>query len=1107
MRHRPALLLLAPLLLLLAPPAHARQARPAARGQAPAARPAPAGPTAATFAGLRFRNIGPASTGGRIGDIAIHPRAKSTWVVGVAYGGVWITRNAGTTWTPVFDGEGSQSIGAVTIDPNDTLTVWVGTGENNSQRSVGYGDGVYKSVDGGRTWANMGLRASNHIGMVRVDPRNSDVVYVAAMGPLWSSGGDRGLYKTTDGGRTWTRVLHIDEWTGVYEVHLDPRNPDVLYASSYQRQRRQWTMINGGPGSGIWKSTDAGATWRRLTRGLPGEDLGKIGLAIAPTRPDVIYAIVEAARGTGGFFRSSDAGNSWQRMNPQTAGPPFYYHELTADPQDPERVYSMDVQLRVTRDGGATWSSVPGRNKHVDHQALWVDPDNPYHLITGTDGGLYESQDRGENWLFMGNLPIAQFYRVEVDNALPFYNVYGGTQDNNTVGGPSATLNSEGILNQDWFITTGGDGFQPRVDPTDPNIVYSESQHGELVRFDRKTGNRINIQPQPEPGDSSLRWHWDSPLIISPHSPSRLYFAANKLYRSDDRGDSWRLVSPDLSRQIDRNRLPMFGRVQSVDAVARNTSTSLYGSIVALAESPAREGMLVAGTDDGLVQVSEDGGASWRATGSFPGVPEFTMVSDVEPSRHAAATVYATFNNHKSGDYKPYVLKSTDAGRTWAPITANLPERGSVWTIAEDHADPNLLFVGTEFGAFFSQDGGQRWTQFRGGLPPIAVRDIAIHRRENDLVLATFGRGFYILDDYTPLRASASLAGRAAAILPIRDARMYVPASPIGNPGDAFFTAPNPEVGAVITYYLREGLRSREQQRRDRERAAARDSQDIPFPTWDELRAEDREEDPSILLTITDSEGNVVRRLTGRAAAGLTRVTWNFRYPSLAPITAVAGGGGFGGGGGGGGGAGGGGPMVPPGTYRVSLASVVDGRTTELVPPVEFRAVPVTEPSIPVGDRAAIAAFHQQAARLQRAVLGAAQGMTDAENQLRLLLRALEQTPAAPAALADTARALVTRLLDLRVALTGDPTLSSRSEPNLPTIQGRLGRIVGGTWSTTMAPTETHRRQYQIVSAEFAAWLPRLRALVETDLPRLARAAEAAGAPWTPGRPLPEWRP
>ena len=1086
------------------------QGRPGA-GAPAGSRQGGAGPTPATFvSNLRFRNIGPASTGGRIGDIAIHPKAKSTWLVGVAYGGVWITRNAGTTWTPVFDGEGASSIGAVAIDPSDTLTMWVGTGENNSQRAIGYGDGIYKSSDGGRSWTNMGLKTSNHIGMIKVDPRNSNVVYVAAMGPLWSSGGERGLYKTTDGGKTWEQVLTIDAWTGVYEVHLDPRNPDVLYASSYQRQRRQWTMINGGPGSGIWKSVDAGKTWRRLTRGLPGEELGKIGMAIAPSRPDVVYAIVEAARGAGGFYRSSDAGASWQRMSATTAGPPFYYHELTADPINPDRVYSMDVNIRVTNDGGATFSNVPGRDKHVDNQALWIDPDNTNHMVSGNDGGLYTTWDGGDAWLFHGNLPISQFYKIDLDNALPFYNVYGGLQDNNTVGGPSATLNSEGIHNQDWFITSGGDGFQPRVDPTDPNIVYSESQHGELSRFDRKTGNRINIQPQPEPGDSSLRWHWDSPLIISPHSHTRLYFAANKLFRSDDRGDSWQQVSPDLSRQIDRNRLPMFGRVQSIDAVARNTSTSLYGSIVSLAESPMREGMLVAGTDDGLLHVSEDGGGNWRATATFPGVPEFTFVSDVEPSRHAAATIYATFNNHKSGDYKPYVLKSTDGGRSWTSITGNLPERGSTWTIAEDHVDPNLLFVGTEFGAFFSQDGGQRWAQFRGGLPNTPVRDIAIHRRENDLVLGTFGRGIWILDDYTSLRSGAIPAGRAAAILPIRDAKMFVAASPIGSPGASFFTASNPEFGAVFTYYLRDALRTREAVRRDAERTAARDSQDIPFPSWEALRAEDREEAPSIVLTITDSEGNIIRKLNGRAAAGISRVTWNFRYPSLSPITSAAGGAGFGGGGGGGGGGGfggggGNGPIVPPGTYRVSLASVVDGVTTELVPPVSFRAVPITEPTIPVGDRTAIAEFHLQAARLQRVVQGATQAMNETESQLGMLRRALDQTPTAPAALMDTARALTTRLLDLRIALSGDPTLSRRQEPDMTSMQDRLGRIVGGTWSTTMAPTQTHRRQYEIVSTEFAAWLPRLRAIVEQDLPRLAAAAEAAGAPWTPGRAIPRW--
>ncbi|HYP52917.1 MAG TPA: hypothetical protein VEQ42_05220, partial [Pyrinomonadaceae bacterium] len=499
----------------------------------------PADPMSApTFMGLRLRLVGPAFTSGRIGDIAVHPTDPSHYYVAVASGGVWKTTNNGATWTPVFDREGSYSIGTVVLDPKNPLTVWVGTGENNSQRSVSYGDGVYRSDDGGKTWRNLGLKASEHISKIVIDPRDSNTVYVAAQGPLWGPGGDRGLYKTTDNGKTWKKILEISENTGVTDVVQDPNNPDTLYASAYQRRRHVWTLINGGPESAIHKSTDGGATWTRLRAGLPTVDMGRIGLAISPVDTNVIYATVEAADRRGGIYRSSDRGGSWERRNDYDTTA-MYYGEIFADPKDVDRIYLPNVFMMVSDDGGRTLRRLGERSKHVDNHVIWINPANTNHYFVGSDGGLYESYDRGATWIFKQNLPVTQFYDVAVDNQTPFYNVYGGTQDNFSVGGPSRTRSASGITNADWFVTQGGDGFRTQVDPTDPNIVYAESQYGGLVRFDRRTGERMGIQPQVGRGEEPVRWNWDTPFIISPHKHTRLYFAANKLFRSEDRGDSW----------------------------------------------------------------------------------------------------------------------------------------------------------------------------------------------------------------------------------------------------------------------------------------------------------------------------------------------------------------------------------------------------------------------------------------------------------------------------------------------------------------------------------------------------------------------------------------
>ncbi|RMH04281.1 MAG: glycosyl hydrolase [Planctomycetota bacterium] len=1064
-----------------------------------------AGPlTAAGLAGLKFRSIGPAFIGGRIADLAVEPGHPERFWIAVASGGVWRTENAGTTWRPVFDDQGSYSIGCLAMEPGNPNVVWVGTGENNSQRSVSFGDGVYRTRDGGKSWENLGLKESEHIGMIAIDPRDPNTVFVAAQGPLWRSGGDRGLYKTTDGGATWRRVLHVDDDTGVNEVHLDPRDPDRMYASSYQRRRHVWTLINGGPGSTIWKSEDGGETWRKIERGLPKVDKGRIGLAVAPADPDRIYAIVEAAYGEGGVFRSDDRGESWRKVSSKMTSSPQYYNELVCDPHDPDRLYLLDTFLQVSEDGGATWKRVPGKNKHVDNHALWIDPADTDHLLVGCDGGVYESWDRGRAWEFKSNLPIGQFYRVSADDSRPFYYVYGGTQDNNSMGGPSRTTDRAGITNADWFVTVGGDGYEALAEPGNPDIVYTMWQYGGLVRYDRRSGERVDIKPREGPGEEPVRWNWDSPLIISPHSPTRLYFAGNVLFRSDDRGDHWTRVSPDLTRRLDRNRLEVMGRVWSVDAVAKNKSTSFYGNIVALSESPLVEGLLYAGTDDGLIQVSEDGGGHWRRIDSFPGVPELSYVSRIEASRHDPDRVWAAFSNHKMGDFRPYLLRSDDRGRTWTNAAGDLPEREIVWSLAEDPVDPELLFAGTEFGVYLTLDGGGRWIRLKGGLPTIAVRDLEIQEREGDLVLGTFGRSIYVLDDYTPLRGLSDERLAAPVLFPPRDALLYVPASRLGgrdgrgSQGAGFYSAPNPDFGALITYWLPEKIESRREARRRQETKKAKEGEDTPYPTWEELRAEDLETAPAMILTVHDESGAVVRRLTGPRTKGFHRVAWDLRLPSPEPVSLA------------------GkepapwedppsGHLALPGTYTVSLAKLVDGELVELAEPQPLRVVPLGLASLPAADRAEAFAFQEKVARLQRAVRGAQKVIEETADRLQHCRRAaLDAGAAGPEILAEIER-LHRVLADLRTRLNGDETRSKRSEPAPPAIADRVGNIVESQWHTTSAPTGTERDAYRQAGEAFAALLAELRTLVEQELPALEDRLETAGAPFTPGR-LPRWR-
>ncbi|MEZ4826567.1 MAG: glycosyl hydrolase [Bacteroidia bacterium] len=1047
-----------------------------------------------TFSGLKFRAIGPALTSGRIADFAVNPKNHSEYYVAVASGGVWKTVNAGTTYEPVFDGEGSYSIGCVTLDPNNANTVWVGSGENNAQRSVAYGDGVYKSTDGGKSWKNMGLKESEHIGRIVVDPRNSDVVFVAAHGPLWRSGGDRGLYKTTDGGQNWKKVIETDENTGVNEVLMDPRNPNVLYASTWQRTRRVWTFISGGPGSALYKSIDGGETWQKSQSGMPGVNLGRIGLAISPANPDVLYAILDAEDGKGGVFRSTNAGVTWEKRNDMvTSG--NYYQELFCDPADVDRLYAMDMLNMVSDDGGKTWNRLGEDNKHVDNHALWINPDNTNHYLSGCDGGIYESFDRGQNWNYKANLSVTQFYKVSVDNDLPFYNVYGGTQDNYSLGGPSRTTSPSGILNTDWFVTNGGDGFESQIDPEDPNIVYAQSQYGGLVRFDKQSGEDVFIKPMEGKGEPALRWNWDAPLIISPHKHTRIYFAANKLFKSEDRGDNWTAISGDLSRQLDRNTLPVMGKVWGMDAVEKNISTSIYGNIVALDESPKKEGLIYVGTDDGLIQVTENTGGTWKKIEAFPGIPDRTYVNMLLASLHDENTVYAAFNNHKNGDFKPYLLKSTDKGQSWTSIAANLPDRGSVYAIAEDHVDPNLLFAGTEFGLFFTADGGKKWIQLKAGLPTIAIRDIAIQRRENDLVLASFGRGFFVLDDYSCLRnISAETFSAEASIFPIKDALLFVEYSPLGGRGKSFqgaslFTADNPPVGAVFTYYLKESPKTIKQVRKDAEKEAEKSGEPVKYPSFDDMRAEDNEESAYTLFTITDEKGEIVNKIKGGTGKGINRQVWNFRYASTAPVQAGSGRRGFTGGG----------PLVLPGKYFVSLSISVNGEMKELVGPQPFEVKSLNNLTFPAANPAAALAFQQDVAELYRVIRGANEIHSELTETNNRILETCRVYPQAPDGLLKEAQSVEKTLREISILLNGDGSVEKRQFEVPPSINDRVQRALFGLYSVRSAPSGTMTAQYQIAKEEFETVRTSLQEVVK-KINSMEAALEKAKAPYTPGR-------
>ena len=1047
----------------------------------------------AKLSGLKFRSVGPALTSGRISDIAVNPNNFSEYYVASASGGVWKTTNAGNTFKPIFDDQGSYSIGCVTMDPGNPNVIWVGTGENNGQRSVAYGDGVYKSIDGGKSWEHMGLKNSEHIGNILVNPYDSKTVFVSAIGPLWSAGDDRGLYKTTDGGKTWRNVLSIDQYTGVNEVRIDPSNPDVMYASAFQRARHVYTYLGGGPGSGIYKSKDGGETWNKINKGLPEVDLGRIGLAISPADPEIIYAIVEAADGKGGVFASTNRGASWERRGKySTSG--NYYQEIVPDPVDPNTIYAMDTWMHVSRDGGRSFQKVGEDAKHVDNHCLWINPNNTAHLLAGCDGGIYETWDGGRNWDYKQNLPVTQFYKVALDNAEPFYNIYGGTQDNFSQAGPSRTISGNGPNNFDWIITHGGDGFESQVDPGNPDIVYAQSQYGVLVRFDKKSGEEKGIQPKERKGENAYRWNWDAPLAVSNHQPTRLYFAANKLFKSDDRGDSWQVISEDLTRQLDRNKLPIMGKIWSVDAVAKNQSTSPYGTIVAFSESPLNENLLFVGTDDGLVQITEDGGKSWTKIDNIPGVPSRTYVNALFASKHDENVVYACFNHHKYGDFKPYVFRSADKGKTWTSISSNLPKRGSTYSFEEDFVDPNLIFVGTEFGVFFSDTRGKEWKQIKAGVPTIAVRDLAIHPKHTDLVLGTFGRGFYVLDDYSSLRNISATLTKEANLYSVRDALSFEASYPLGLPmksfqGDNFFIGENLGAEAIFTWYLKEDIKTKKEFRKEVEKETTNDT----YPTYDELKAEATETGTTLLFTVKNSEGEIVRKLFSKPKAGLKRMNWDLRYAPKGPVDLSK-------------------PsfynpwadknegtLVPPGDYSVTLSKLTNGEEAQLADPVKFKIIALNKATFSAEDKVALAEFQDKVRQLNGRLGSAGKAISDLKKELRHMKVAINETPTSQAELVKEYDAINATIREIQIVLNGDGIAGKLDIGRPPSVNDRVGYLEYEQGHSTAKPTQTHLDSYAIAKEEFEPAYEKLKNLLDVRVEAFRKKLKESGAPYTPG--------
>ena len=1038
---------------------------------------------------FKFRNVGPAFLSGRIADIVTHPENSNVWYVAVGSGGVWKTENAGTTWSPIFDDQSTYSTGCITLDPSNPSTVWVGSGENVGGRHVAYGDGIYKSTDDGKTWKNMGLKNSEHISEIIVHPDNSDVVWVAVQGPLWSKGGERGLYKTTDGGANWKQVLGNNEWTGVTDIMVDPRNPQIIYAATWDRHRTVAALMGGGPGSGIHRSDDGGNTWRKLTNGLSSSNMGKIGITISPQQPDVVYAAIELDRTKGGVYRSANRGESWTKMSNTVSGGtgPHYYQELYASTHEFDRLYLMNVRVLTSGDGGKTFSQLPERNKHSDNHAIVFKKEDPNYIMLGTDAGIYESFDSAKTWRYIKNLPLTQFYKVAVNNAEPFYHMFGGTQDNGSAGGPSATDEREGIANKHWYKTLFADGHQSATDPVYNDIIYAETQQGGLHRVDLTTGEQVSVQPQARAGEPHERFNWDAPILVSPHNPARLYFASYRVWKSESRGDDWEPISGDLTRNEERITLPIMGRQQSWDNAWDVGAMSNYNTITSLSESPIQEGLLYAGTDDGFIQVSENGGDSWRAIPvTILGLPARSFVNDIKADLYDVNTVYVALDNHKEGDFNPYLYKSTDKGLTWKSISNNIPKRTLVWRMVQDNVKKNLLFAATEYGVYTSLNGGDSWQKLPG-TPTISFRDITIQKRENDLVAASFGRGFFVLDDYSALREfTESNLNQKGKLFSPRPAKWFVPRSNTGNTGADYYFAKNPEYGAVFTYHLADDYKTQKQIRVSKEKKIK--NSNIPFPGWDALDAEGRESTAKVILTIHDGAGNIINKVSQKASKGSHRIAWDLTHFNPFAISSD--------------GSsrrryGGGGAMVIPGNYSASLHLEKEGSVTPLDGPISFEVKPIREGVLKGASYEDYDSFRVALTELMKEMNAVQDVFSESIKKHKALKVALSRSNIAPGPIEGQLASLDNEINAIN-KLSGSPSRSEIGERNPATMQSYLYNAMNGM-ENSYGPTGINKKSFEIAKKMLTTIKAKVEAL-DSSITPIEKALKAAGAPYINGQ-------
>lgn len=919
---------------------------------------------------LEFREIGPTIMGGRISDLAVNEADPRIFYVGTATGGVWKTVNGGTSFEAVFRDEATASIGDVTLAPSNANVVWVGSGEPQNRQSSPWGNGVYRSVDAGRSWTHLGLDDTHHISRIQVHPADPDVAYVAAMGHLWGPNEMRGVFRTTDGGTTWEKVLYVDEHTGAIDLVMDPHDPNTLFAALYQRQRRAWGFNGGGPGSGIYRTLDGGDSWHELSEGLPRGDMGRIGLDIYRGNPDWIYAVVQADPSgdddgdvEDGVYRSWDRGETWEQISTENPRP-MYYSQIRVDPNDPERVYLGGADFYMSEDGGREFTDEAAVEVHLDHHAIWINPADSDHLILGSDGGVSVSFDRSQRWRQLLNLPVSQFYEIGLDMRRP-YTVCGGLQDNGSWCAPSDTWGSQGIRTSDWFNVGAGDGFFTEMHPNG-RLMFAESQGGNLVRVDLVTRERqYGFRPEARDADGEamdLRRNWNTPILMSSHDDSRMYYGANVLFRSDDLGHSWERISDDLTYAVDRDTLEIMGVPGAAPQMSRNDGQSTYGNLVSIAESPVDDGVLYTGADDGRLMGTRDGGGTWTdLTGNVPGLPPFTYVTRIIASHAAAGTVYAAFDGHRSDDFQAYVYRSDDYGASWRRITDGLPP-SSVNALEQHPRNANLWFVGNEVGIWVSVNGGDAWVRMASGLPTVPVDDIDIHPRDNDLVIGTHGRGIWIMDDIGPLEDLGPAAALSdVQLFRVRDAVSYNPYSPQEWPAGVW-QADNAEYGAGIRFHIAHTV------------AEAADS---------------------FTVRIEDGAGVVVREMRGSAEAGMHEVRWDLALqlegPDGQPMDP--------------------GPRVLPGTYRASLR--VDGM--DATAPREFEVV--VDPRAEI-TRAQLVARHEamlESYRLSGPANQAEDALDDAEERLDTALERARE--AGDDAVAARVEAALERRSDLEDAL------------------------------------------------------------------------------------------